>query len=101
MRVHTFGIGPVGIQVRQSCLVTDLLEGLGGLMVDLEDTARPPPAATRVAISHVEVDTSTTATASASSSITVARRVVARVKGDGTLEKNWGRQLGGVAGVGR
>ena len=91
MKPHTFGIGPVGIQIRQGCLVAYLLERLGRLMVDLEDTARSPPTATRVvAIGHVEVG--------ASASASAAGRLVARVEGDGALEENWGRQLGGIAG---
>jgi hypothetical protein len=58
-------------------------------MVDLEDTASSPPTTTRVvAIGHVEVGASASA----------AGRLVARVEGDGALEKNWGRQLGGIAG---
>lgn len=84
---HTFGICPIGIQVRQSCLVAYLLEGLGRLVVDLEDTARSPPAGAKVvAIGHVEVGAA------------APRRVVARVEGDGALQENWGRQLGGIAG---
>lgn len=59
-------------------------------MVDLEDTARSPPARARVvSIGHVEVD------APASRR---ALRIVARVESDGALEEDWGRQLGGIAG---
>jgi len=92
---RTLGIGPIGIQIRQRCLITDLLKGLGWLVVDLEDTARSPPTGARVVpVGHVEVD------APASRR---ALRIVARVEGDGALEENWGRQLGGIAGdvVGR
>ena len=88
---HTFGVGPVGVQIRQSCLVAYLLKGLERLMVDLEEAARSPPACARVAsIGHVEVN------ASASDG---SRRIVARVEGDGALQKNWRRQLGGIAGA--
>ena len=61
-------------------------------MIDLEETARSPPACARViSIGHVEID------ASASRG---SRRVVARVEGDGALQENWGRQLGGIARAG-
>lgn len=84
----TLCIGPVGVQVGQGGLVADLLEGLGRLMVDLEDAARSPPAATVVAVAHcgVEVGAST------------ARRLRARVVGDGAREEDWRRQLGGIVG---
>lgn len=82
----TLCISPVGIQVGQRGLVADLLEGLGGLVVDLEDTARSPPAATSVAVAHVEVGAS------------APRRLRARVVGDGAREEDWGRQLGGIVG---
>ena len=89
----TFGTGPISIEVGQSRLVTNLLKRLRRLVVDLEETTRSPPASAFVfAISHIEVGTSASTPASA------ARRVVARVKGDGALEKNWGRQLGGIVG---
>lgn len=39
--ISTFGIDPVGIQVRQSSLVTHLLIRLGRLLID--DAARSPP----------------------------------------------------------
>lgn len=53
-------------------------------MVDLEDATRSPPP--RRPVRHC---------ARASSS---ARRVFARVVGDGAREKEWGRQFGGVDG---
>lgn len=86
-RPHTFCVGPVGIQVGQRSLVTNLLEGLRGLVVDLEDAARSPPAATSTPVRHVEIGAST------------ARRFRARVVGDGTREEDWRRQLGGIDGV--
>jgi hypothetical protein len=57
-------------------------------MIDLEDTARSPPSSPGVSIGHVEIGAS------------VPRGVVARVKGDGALEEDWGRQLGGIVGGG-
>lgn len=47
-------ICPVGIHVWNNGLVAHLLERLEGLVVDLEDAARPPPAATGASIVHVE-----------------------------------------------
>lgn len=74
----TFGICPVGVEVRQRSLVADLLESLGRLMVNLEDTARSPPSGSSsprcVAFGHVEIDAAS------------ARRLVRRVVGDGALE---------------
>lgn len=73
----SFGTGPVGIEVRKSSLVTDLLKSLWGLMVDLEDTTRSPPpgtgAVTRVSVRHVEINAAS------------ARRFGTRVVGDGSL----------------
>jgi hypothetical protein len=54
-------------------------------MVDLENTTRPSPSAARVRIGHFVV------------CAPAPWRVVARVKGDGALEEDWGRQLGGVS----
>lgn len=54
-------------------------------MVDLEDTARSPPAAARCRVGHFKI-------------ASPARWSRARVVGDGALEKNWGRQLGGIVG---
>lgn len=73
---YTFGVGPVGIEVREGSLVANLLESLGRLMVDLEDAARPSPpsAGRRVSVGHVEVDAAP------------ARRFGTRVVGDGALE---------------
>lgn len=81
----TFGVCPVGVEIGQGCLVADLLERFRWLMVDLENTTRPSPAATRVRVGHFVVCAS------------ALRGVVTRVKGDGALEKDWGRQLGGVS----
>lgn len=53
-REYTFLICPVGVQIWNNGLVAHLLERLGGLVVDLEDAARPPPAATGASIVHVE-----------------------------------------------
>lgn len=53
-RQYTFLTCPVGIHVCHNGLVAHLLERLGGLVVDLEDAARPPPAATGASIVHVE-----------------------------------------------
>lgn len=60
-------------------------------MIYLKDTARSPPAGTRIPIGHVEINTSTART----------WWIRGRVVGDGALEKNWGRQLGGIGGDGR
>jgi hypothetical protein len=85
--MYTFCVGPVGVKVRQSSLVADLLECLGRLVVHLEDTARSPPAGARsTLVGHIL------------GAGPAARRVVARVKGDGALEEDWGRQLGGIDG---
>lgn len=76
----TFGICPVGVEIRQRSLITDLLEGLRRLVVDLEDTARSPPSSSSssfsscVSLGHVEIDASP------------ARRFVRRVVGDGALK---------------
>ena len=85
--IYTFCIGPVGVEVGQRRLVADLLECLGGLVVHLKDAARSPPAGAVVAVGHVEVGAST------------ARRSSARVVGNGALEEDWGRQLGGIGEV--
>lgn len=42
---RTFCVDPVGVQVRQSRLVTKLLKRLWRLMIDLKDTTRSPPSA--------------------------------------------------------
>lgn len=39
----TFGIDPVGIEIGQGRLITDVFHGLGGFLVD--DAAGPPTAA--------------------------------------------------------
>lgn len=39
----TFGINPVGIEIGQRSLITDMLHGFGGFLVD--DAAGPPTAA--------------------------------------------------------
>jgi hypothetical protein len=83
----TFSIGPVGIQVGRGRLVTDLLEGLRRLVIDLEDTARSPPAGSTALVTHIEVVAST------------ARRFGTRVVGNGALEEDWRRQFGGIDGV--
>lgn len=76
----TFSVCPVGVEIRQRSLITDLLEGLRRLMVDLEDTARSPPSSSSssfsscVSLGHVEIDTAPT------------RRFVRRVVGDGALK---------------
>lgn len=84
-RKCTFGVGPVGIEVWQSSLIADLLESFGRFVVDLENAARPPPTTARIPVSHFMV------------SAPAPRGVVARVKSDGALEEDWGRQLGGIA----
>lgn len=89
----TFGTGPIGIEVGQSSLVADLLKGLGGLVVDLEDAARSPPAAsTLVCARHVEV---LLRVAGVSGS---RRGATTRVEGDGSRKEDWGRHLGGITG---
>lgn len=51
---RTFRVYPVGIEIRERLLVADLLQCLGRLMVDLEDTARSPPTR-RLGLRHVLV----------------------------------------------
>jgi hypothetical protein len=85
--VCTFGAGPVGIKIWQGSLVAYLLESLRGLVIDLENAARPPPTAASVPFGHCVI------------SAAAPWRVVARVKGDGALEEYWRRQLGGIAGM--
>lgn len=87
---HTLGIGPVGVEVGQGSLITDLLQSLRRLVVDLEDTTRSPPTATGILVRHIEIGTI------ASWGGFFVRR---RVEIDGALEENWGRQLGGIDGV--
>src|SRR5207249_2858910 len=41
-RKNTFAIDPVGVEIGQSGLVGKLIDRLLGLVVDLEDAARPP-----------------------------------------------------------
>lgn len=48
LRIITLCVYPVGIQVGESGLVAQLLNGLKRLMVDLENATRSPPAATLV-----------------------------------------------------
>lgn len=83
----TFGVGPIGIEVGKSSLVTDLLEGLWRFMIHLQDTAGPSPTASRVCIVRVEVDAPAT------------RWLISRVYGRRALKNAWGRQLGGIEGV--
>jgi hypothetical protein len=75
---YTFSVCPVGIKIRQRSLVTDLLQSLRRLMVDLENTTRPPPSGSGrsfcVSLGHVEINAAP------------ARRLVRRVVGDGALE---------------
>lgn len=81
----TFRIDPVCIAVGQSGAVTELLDRLGGFVVHLKERARPSPTG-RVLLFRHFVHTSST------------RRIGTRVVGDGTLEEDWGRQLGGIVG---
>lgn len=85
---YTFGVCPVRVEVGKGSLVADLLESLGRLMVDLEDTARSPPpgAGACVTLGHVEIYASP------------SRRFCACVVGNGALEQDWRRQLGGIDG---
>lgn len=81
----TLSINPIRVSIGQRCTVTELLDGLRGLVVDLQNTTRPPPTS-RVCFRHFVHASST-------------RRIGGpRVVGDGTREKDWGRQLDGVAG---
>lgn len=84
MQSLTFRIDPVCVAVGQRGAVTELLNRLRGLVVDLEDGTRPPPTS-RILFRHLVYTPST-------------RRIGARVVGDGALEEDWGRQLAGVAG---
>ncbi len=70
---RTFCVDPIRVQVWESGLVAELLNGLGRLVVDLEDATRSPPPA--CLIRHRAVRGPTT------------RRVGARVVGDGAREK--------------
>lgn len=83
----TLGINPFRIQVGQRRLVVELIDGLLRLMVDLEDAARPPPAASLVVGNHRIRTVSTTS----------AGNVGARVVRDDPRDKDRGRQLDGVA----
>lgn len=49
----TFGVVPVGVEVWQGGLVADLFERLWGLVINLEDTARPPTSAAFISVGHV------------------------------------------------
>lgn len=72
----TFGIDPIRVSIRQRRPVAELLDGLGGLVVDLENTTRPPPTG-RVRFRHL-VHTSST------------RRIGGpRIVGNGTWEEDW------------
>lgn len=82
MAGHTFGVDPVGVQVRQGCLVTELFKGFRRLLIDLKDATRPPSTATF--IRHCAVGTLAT------------RCVGPGLVRDGLMEKNWGRQFGGI-----
>jgi hypothetical protein len=79
----TFSINPVGVQIRQGCLVADLLECLERLMIHLEDATRSPPPA-HLLVCHALIDTS------------AARVIGSLVVGDGAREEDWRRQLGGI-----
>ena len=70
---RTFRVDPIRVQVRESRLVAELLDGLGRLVVDLKDATRSPPPARLVR--HRAVRSPTT------------RRVGARVVGDGAREE--------------
>lgn len=80
----TFSVDPIGVSVRECRAVAELLDGLRGLVVDLEDATRPSPTG-RVCFRHL-VHTPPT------------RRIGPRVVGDGPLQEDWGRQLAGVVG---
>lgn len=79
----TLCVCPVCIEVGQRGLVGDLLERLGGLVVDLQDAARASAAAGGLVV-HVEICASR------------ARGVCPGVVGDAGLEESRGSQLGGV-----
>lgn len=80
----TFSVDPVRVSVGKCRAVTELLNSLRGLVVDLEDATRPSPTG-RVRFRHL-VHTPPT------------RRIGPRVVGDGPLQEDWGRQLAGVVG---
>lgn len=80
----TFGVDPVRVSVGECRAVTELLNSLRGLVVDLEDATRPSPTG-RVRFRHF-VHTPPT------------RRIGPRVVGDGPLQEDWGRQLAGIVG---
>lgn len=80
----TFGVYPVRVSIGECRAVTELLDSFRGLVVDLEDAARPSPTG-RVCFRHF-VHTPPT------------RRICPRVVGDGPLQEDWGRQLAGVVG---
>lgn len=84
-RQHTFCIDPICIAVGQGGAVAQLLDWLGGFVVNLEDGTGPPPTSLVLLFRHF-VHTSST------------RRIRPRVVGNGTLEEDWGRQLAGVVG---
>lgn len=79
-----FGVDPVRVSVGECRAVTELLNSLRGLVVDLEDATRPSPTG-RVRFRHF-VHTPPT------------RRIGPRVVGDGPLQEDWGRQLAGIVG---
>lgn len=83
---RTFRACPIGVQVWQSSLVIDLLKSFGRLMIDLQNATGSPPTGRIVAVGHVQICASTT------------RRFSTRVVRNGTLQENWGRQLGGIVG---
>lgn len=83
-RPCTFCVNPVGVQIRQRGLIAKLLDRLWWLVIHLENTTRSPPPAGFVC--HISVRRPT------------ARRIRARVVGNGAREEDWGRQLGGVEG---
>lgn len=72
----TFCIDPVGIEVGNDGLVTDLFEGLGRLVMDLEDATRSPASA--CSVRHGSVRGAAT-----------WRGVGSRVVGDGARDEDW------------
>ena len=84
--LRTFGTGPIRVQVGSSSLIADLLDGLGGLVVNLKDAARPSSTSPVILIGH------------AGFKICAASegRFSAHVVRDGAWYEDWGRQLGGV-----
>lgn len=53
-QASTFCVCPVGVHVWYNGLIAHLLKRLEWLVVDLEDTARSPPAADGAPVGHVE-----------------------------------------------